>query len=119
MVSADAAVLVCVVDSAEPAAVSVVVVTVPVTVVVVVVSSGSRFRYTFRDTTSSPLAVLNPFRQVPDVISFSSGIPRTMQPFSVRLSVLISKRPDDNFSLFALIYSSALYPAGMLSIHRR
>ena len=67
--------------------VSVVVGVVLVIVVVTVVSSGLRFRYTFRDAASSPLAILNPSRQVPDVISFSSGIPRTMQPSSVRSSV--------------------------------
>ena len=87
VVSVDVAVLVCVVGFVGTVVVSVVVGVVLVIVVVTVVSSGLRFRYTFRDAASSPLAVLNPSRQVPDVISFSSGIPRTMQPSSVRSSV--------------------------------
>ena len=78
VVSADAEVLVCVVDSVETA-VSVVVVTRSVAVVVSVDSSGSRFRKTFRKAISSPLAMLNPSRQVPDVTPFSSGIPRIIQ----------------------------------------
>ena len=79
VVPADAEVLVCVVDSVETA-VSVVVVTRSVAVVVSVDSSGSRFRKTFRKAISSPLAMLNPSRQVPDVTPFSSGIPRIIQP---------------------------------------
>ena len=113
VVSADAEVLVCVVDSVETA-VSVVVVTRSVAVVVSVDSSGSRFRKTFRKAISSPLAMLNPSRQVPDVTSFSSGIPRIIQPSNVRSSARISTLPDDMSA-----YSSALYPAGIESIHRR
>ena len=110
---ADAEVLVCVVDSVETA-VSVVVVTRSVVVVVSVDSSGSRFRKTFRKAISSPLAMLNPSRQVPDVTPFSSGIPRIIQPSNVRSSARISTLPDDMSA-----YSSALYPAGIESIHRR
>ena len=113
VVSADAEVLVCVVDSVETA-VSVVVVTRSVAVVASVDSSGSRFRKTFRKAISSPLAMLNPSRQVPDVTPFSSGIPRIIQPSSVRSSARISTLPDDMSA-----YSSALYPAGIESIHRR
>ena len=113
VVPADAEVLVCVVDSVETA-VSVVVVTRSVAVVVSVDSSGSRFRKTFREAISSPLAVLNPSRQVPDVTPFSSGIPRIIQPSNVRSSARISTLPDDMSA-----YSSALYPAGIESIHRR
>ena len=113
VVPADAEVLVCVVDSVETA-VSVVVVTRSVAVVVSVDSSGSRFRKTFRKAISSPLAVLNPSRQVPDVTPFSSGIPRIIQPSNVRSSARISTLPDDMSA-----YSSALYPAGIESIHRR
>ena len=113
VVPADAEVLVCVVDSVETA-VSVVVVTRSVAVVVSVDSSGSRFRKTFRKAISSPLAVLNPSRQVPDVTPFSSGIPRIIQPSNVRSSARISTLPDDMSA-----YSSALYPAGIGSIHRR
>ena len=113
VVSADAEVLVCVVDSVETA-VSVVVVTRSVAVVVSVDSSGSRFRKTFRKAISSPLAMLNPSRQVPDVMPFSSGIPRIIQPSNVRSSARISTLPDDMSA-----YSSALYPAGIESIHRR
>ena len=113
VVSADAEVLVCVVDSVETA-VSVVVVTRSVAVVVSVDSSGSRFRKTFRKAISSPLAMLNPSRQVPDVTPFSSGIPRIIQPSNVRSSARISTLPDDMSA-----YSSALYPAGIESIHRR
>ena len=113
VVPADAEVLVCVVDSVETA-VSVVVVTRSVTVVVSVDSSGSRFRKTFRKAISSPLAMLNPSRQVPDVTPFSSGIPRIIQPSNVRSSARISTLPDDMSA-----YSSALYPAGIESIHRR
>lgn len=113
VVSADAEVLVCVVDSVE-IAVSVVVVTRSVVVVVSVDSSGSRFRKTFRKAISSPLAMLNPSRQVPDVTPFSSGIPRIIQPSNVRSSARISTLPDDMSA-----YSSALYPAGIGSIHRR
>ena len=113
VVPADAEVLVCVVDSVETA-VSVVVVTRSVAVVVSVDSSGSRFRKTFREAISSPLAVLNPSRQVPDVTPFSSGIPRIIQPSNVRFSARISTLPDDTSA-----YSSALYPAGIESIHRR
>lgn len=110
---ADAEVLVCVVDSVETA-VSVVVVTRSVAVVVSVDSSGSRFRKTFRKAISSPLAMLNPSRQVPDVTPFSSGIPGIIQPSNVRSSARISTLPDDMSA-----YSSALYPAGIESIHRR
>ena len=110
---ADAEVLVCVIDSVETA-VSVVVVTRSVVVVVSVDSSGSRFRKTFRKAISSPLAMLNPSRQVPDVTPFSSGIPRIIQPSNVRSSARISTLPDDMSA-----YSSALYPAGIESIHRR
>ena len=110
---ADAEVLVCVVDSVETA-VSVVVVTRSVAVVVSVDSSGSRFRKTFRKVISSPLAMLNPSRQVPDVMPFSSGIPGIIQPSNVRSSARISTLPDDISA-----YSSALYPAGIGSIHRR
>ena len=110
---ADAEVLVCVVDSVETA-VSVVVVTRSVAVVVSVDSSGSRFRKTFRKAISSPLAMLNPSRQVPDVMPFSSGIPGIIQPSNVRSSARISTLPDDMSA-----YSSALYPAGIGSIHRR
>ena len=110
---ADAEVLVCVVNSVETA-VSVVVVTRSVAVVVSVDSSGSRFRKTFRKAISSPLAMLNPSRQVPDVMPFSSGIPRIIQPSNVRSSARISTLPDDMSA-----YSSALYPAGIGSIHRR
>ena len=113
VVPADAEVLVCVVDSVETA-VSVVVVTRSVAVVVSVDSSGSRFRKTFREAISSPLAILNPSRQVPDVTPFSSGIPRIIQPSNVRFSARISTLPDDTSA-----YSSALYPAGIESIHRR
>ena len=113
VVSADAEVLVCVVDSVETA-VSVVVVTRSVAVVVSVDSSGSRFRKTFRKAISSPLAMLNPSRQVPDVMPFSSGIPRIIQPSNVRSSARISTLPDDMSA-----YSSALYPAGIESIHKR
>ena len=113
VVSADAEVLVCVVDSVETA-VSVVVVTRSVAVVVSVDSSGSRFRKTFRKAISSPLAMLNPSRQVPDVTPFSSGIPRIIQPSNVRFSARISTLPDDMSA-----YSSALYPAGIESIHKR
>ena len=113
VVSADAEVLVCVVDSVETA-VSVVVVTRSVAVAVSVDSSGSRFRKTFRKAISSPLAMLNPSRQVPDVTPFSSGIPRIIQPSNVRSSARISTLPDDMSA-----YSSALYPAGIESIHRR
>ena len=113
VVPADAEVLVCVVDSVENA-VSVVVVTRSVAVVVSVDSSGSRFRKTFRKAISSPLAMLNPSRQVPDVTPFSSGIPRIIQPSNVRSSARISTLPDDTSA-----YSSALYPAGIGSIHRR
>ena len=113
VVPADAEVLVCVVDSVETA-VSVVVVTRSVAVVVSVDSSGSRFRKTFRKAISSPLAMLNPSRQVPDVTPFSSGIPRIIQPSNVRSSARISTLPDDMSA-----YSSALYPAGIGSIHRR
>ena len=113
VVPADAEVLVCVVDSVETA-VSVVVVTRSVAVVVSVDSSGSRFRKTFRKAISSPLAMLNPSRQVPDVMPFSSGIPRIIQPSNVRSSARISTLPDDMSA-----YSSALYPAGIESIHRR
>ena len=113
VVPADAEVLVCVVDSVETA-VSVVVVTRSVAVVVSVDSSGSRFRKTFRKAISSPLAMLNPSRQVPDVTPFSSGIPRIIQPSNVRSSARISTLPDDTSA-----YSSALYPAGIGSIHRR
>ena len=113
VVSADAEVLVCVVDSVETA-VSVVVVTRSVAVVVSVDSSGSRFRKTFRKAISSPLAMLNPSRQVPDVTPFSSGIPRIIQPSNVRSSARISTLPDDMSA-----YSSALYPVGIESIHRR
>ena len=113
VVPADAEVLVCVVDSVE-IAVSVVVVTRSVAVVVSVDSSGSRFRKTFRKAISSPLAMLNPSRQVPDVTPFSSGIPRIIQPSNVRSSARISTLPDDMSA-----YSSALYPAGIESIHRR
>lgn len=113
VVPADAEVLVCVVDSVETA-VSVVVVTRSVAVVVSVDSSGSRFRKTFRKAISSPLAILNPSRQVPDVTPFSSGIPRIIQPSNVRSSARISTLPDDMSA-----YSSALYPAGIESIHRR
>ena len=113
VVSADAEVLVCVVDSVETA-VSVVIVTRSVAVVVSVDSSGSRFRKTFRKAISSPLAMLNPSRQVPDVTPFSSGIPRIIQPSNVRSSARISTLPDDMSA-----YSSALYPAGIESIHRR
>ena len=113
VVFADAEVLVCVVDSVETA-VSVVVVTRSVAVVVSVDSSGSRFRKTFRKAISSPLAMLNPSRQVPDVTPFSSGIPRIIQPSNVRSSARISTLPDDMSA-----YSSALYPAGIESIHRR
>ena len=113
VVPADAEVLVCVVDSVENA-VSVVVVTRSVAVVVSVDSSGSRFRKTFRKAISSPLAMLNPSRQVPDVTPFSSGIPRIIQPSNVRSSARISTLPDDMSA-----YSSALYPAGIGSIHRR
>lgn len=113
VVPADAEVLVCVVDSVETA-VSVVVVTRSVAVVVSVDSSGSRFRKTFREAISSPLAMLNPSRQVPDVTPFSSGIPRIIQPSNVRSSARISTLPDDMSA-----YSSALYPAGIESIHRR
>ncbi len=113
VVPADAEVLVCVVDSVETA-VSVVVVTRSVAVVVSVDSSGSRFRKTFRKAISSPLAMLNPSRQVPDVTPFSSGIPRIIQPSNVRSSARISTLPDDMSA-----YSSALYPAGIESIHRR
>ena len=113
VVSADAEVLVCVVDSVETA-VSVVVVTRSVAVVVSVDSSGSRFRKTFRKAISSPLTMLNPSRQVPDVTPFSSGIPRIIQPSNVRSSARISTLPDDMSA-----YSSALYPAGIESIHRR
>ena len=113
VVSADAEVLVCVVDSVETA-VSVVVVTRSVAVVVSVDSSGSRFRKTFRKAISSPLAMLNPSRQVPDVTPFSSGIPRIIQPSNVRSSARISTLPEDMSA-----YSSALYPAGIGSIHRR
>ena len=110
---ADAEVLVCVVNSVETA-VSVVVVTSSVAVVVSVDSSGSRFRKTFRKAISSPLAMLNPSRQVPDVMPFSSGIPGIIQPSNVRSSARISTLPDDTSA-----YSSALYPAGIGSIHRR
>ena len=110
---ADAEVLVCVVNSVETA-VSVVVVTRSVAVVVSVDSSGSRFRKTFRKAISSPLAMLNPSRQVPDVMPFSSGIPGIIQPSNVRSSARISTLPDDMSA-----YSSALYPAGIGSIHRR
>ncbi len=110
---ADAEVLVCVVDSVETA-VSVVVVTRSVAVVVSVDSSGLRFRKTFRKAISSPLAMLNPSRQVPDVMPFSSGIPGIIQPSNVRSSARISTLPDDTSA-----YSSALYPAGIGSIHRR
>ena len=113
VVPADAEVLVCVVNFVETA-VSVVVVTRSVAVVVSVDSSGSRFRKTFREAISSPLAVLNPSRQVPDVTPFSSGIPRIIQPSNVRSSARISTLPDDMSA-----YSSALYPAGIGSIHRR
>lgn len=113
VVSADAEVLVCVVDSVETA-VSVVVVTRSVAVVVSVDSSGSRFRKTFRKAISSPLTMLNPSRQVPDVTPFSSGIPRIIQPSNVRSSARISTLPDDMSA-----YSSALYPAGIESIHKR
>ena len=113
VVPADAEVLVCVVDYVETA-VSVVVVTRSVAVVVSVDSSGSRFRKTFRKAISSPLAMLNPSRQVPDVTPFSSGIPRIIQPSNVRSSARISTLPDDMSA-----YSSALYPAGIESIHRR
>ena len=113
VVPADAEVLVCVVDSVETA-VSVVVVTRSVAVVVSVDSSGSRFRKTFRKAISSPLAMLNPSRQVPDVTPFSSGIPKIIQPSNVRSSARISTLPDDMSA-----YSSALYPAGIESIHRR
>ena len=113
VVSADAEVLVCVVDSVETA-VSVVVVTRSVAVVVSVDSSGSRFRKTFRKAISSPLAMLNPSRQVPDVTPFSSGIPRIIQQSNVRSSARISTLPDDMSA-----YSSALYPAGIESIHKR
>ena len=113
VVPADAEVLVCVVDSVETA-VSVIVVTRSVAVVVSVDSSGSRFRKTFRKAISSPLAMLNPSRQVPDVTPFSSGIPRIIQPSNVRSSARISTLPDDMSA-----YSSALYPAGIESIHRR
>ena len=113
VVPADAEVLVCVVDSVETA-VSVVVVTRSVAVVVSVDSSGSRFRKTFRKAISSPLAMLNPSRQVPDVTPFSSGIPRIIQPSNVRSSARISTLPDDMSA-----YSSALYPAGIESIHKR
>ena len=113
VVPADAEILVCVIDSVETA-VSVVVVTRSVAVVVSVDSSGSRFRKTFRKAISSPLAVLNPSRQVPDVMPFSSGIPRIIQPSNVRSSARISTLPDDMSA-----YSSALYPAGIGSIHRR
>ena len=113
VVPADAEVLVCVVDSVETA-VSVVVVTRSVAVVVSVDSSGSRFRKTFRKAISSPLAMLNPSRQVPDVTPFSSGIPRIIQPSNVRSSARISTLPDDMSA-----YSSALYLAGIESIHRR
>ena len=113
VVPADAEVLVCVVDSVETA-VSVVVVTRSVAVVVSVDSSGSRFRKTLRKAISSPLAMLNPSRQVPDVTPFSSGIPRIIQPSNVRSSARISTLPDDMSA-----YSSALYPAGIESIHRR
>ena len=113
VVPADAEVLVCVVNFVETA-VSVVVVTRSVAVVVSVDSSGSRFRKTFREAISSPLAVLNPSRQVPDVTPFSSGIPRIIQPSNVRSSARISTLPDDTSA-----YSSALYPAGIESIHRR
>ena len=113
VVPADAEVLVCVVDSVETA-VSVVVVTRSVAVVVSVDSSGSRFRKTFRKAISSPLAMLNPSRQVPDVTPFSSGIPGIIQPSNVRSSARISTLPDDTSA-----YSSALYPAGIGSIHRR
>ena len=113
VVPADAEVLVCVVDSVETA-VSVVVVTRSVAVVVSVDSSGSRFRKTFRKAISSPLAMLNPSRQVPDVTPFSSGIPGIIQPSNVRSSARISTLPDDMSA-----YSSALYPAGIESIHRR
>ena len=113
VVPADAEVLVCVVDSVETA-VSVVVVTRSVAVVVSVDSSGSRFRKTFRKAISSPLAMLNPSRQVPDVMPFSSGIPRIIQPSNVRSSARISTLPDDMSE-----YSSALYHAGIESIHRR
>ena len=110
---ADAEVLVCVVNSVETA-VSVVVVTRSVAVVVSVDSSGSRFRKTFRKAISSPLAMLNPSRQVPDVMPFSSGIPGIIQPSNVRSSARISTLPDDMSA-----YSSALYPAGIGSIHKR
>ena len=113
VVPADAEVLVCVVNSVETA-VSVVVVTRSVAVVVSVDSSGSRFRKTFRKAISSPLAMLNPSRQVPDVMPFSSGIPGIIQPSNVRSSARISTLPDDMSA-----YSSALYPAGIGSIHRR
>lgn len=113
VIPADAKVLVCVVDSVETA-VSVVVVTRSVAVVVSVDSSGSRFRKTFRKAISSPLAMLNPSRQVPDVTPFSSGIPKIIQPSNVRSSARISTLPDDMSA-----YSSALYPAGIESIHRR
>ena len=113
VVPADAEVPVCVVDSVETA-VSVVVVTRSVAVVVSVDSSGSRFRKTFRKAISSPLAMLNPSRQVPDVTPFSSGIPGIIQPSNVRSSARISTLPDDMSA-----YSSALYPAGIESIHRR
>lgn len=113
VVPEDAEVLVCVVDSVETA-VSVVVVTRSVAVVVSVDSSGSRFRKTFRKAISSPLAMLNPSRQVPDVTPFSSGIPKIIQPSNVRSSARISTLPDDMSA-----YSSALYPAGIESIHRR
>ena len=113
VVPADAEVLVCVVNFVETA-VSVVVVTRSVAVVVSVDSSGSRFRKTFRKAISSPLAMLNPSRQVPDVMPFSSGIPGIIQPSNVRSSARISTLPDDMSA-----YSSALYPAGIGSIHRR
>ena len=113
VVPEDAEVLVCVVDSVETA-VSVVVVTRSVAVVVSVDSSGSRFRKTFRKAISSPFAMLNPSRQVPDVTPFSSGIPKIIQPSNVRSSARISTLPDDMSA-----YSSALYPAGIESIHRR
>ena len=107
VVPADAEVLVCVVDSVETA-VSVVVVTRSVAVVVSVDSSGSRFRKTFRKAISSPLAMLNPSRQVPDVTPFSSGIPRIIQPSNVRSSARISTLPD-----YMSAYSSALSTAGI------
>ena len=113
VVSADAEVLDCVVGSVKTAF-SVVLVTRAAADGVALAAARSRSRKPIRKALSSPLAMLNPSRQVPDVTPFSSGIPRIIQPSNVRSSARISTLPYDMSA-----YSSALYPAGIESIHRR